>query len=130
VIRSGVHITFPRRFKIGDHVWLGESVYVLSLAEVEIASSVCVSQRAFLCTGSHDHRREDFALIVKPIRIKSGSWIAAQAFIGPGVTIGTGAVVSAGTVVLRDVADGTVVRGNPATEVAPVGDRNANSINQ
>lgn len=117
VIRSGVNITFPWRVKIGDHVWIGEEVLILSLAEVVIESSVCLSQRAFLCTGSHDHRSETFDLITSPIRVESGAWIAAQAFVGPGVTIGRGAVVSAASVVLRDVPQGAVVRGNPARPV-------------
>lgn len=114
VIRSGVNITFPWRLKIRDHVWIGEDVLILSLAPVTIESNVCVSQRAFLCTGSHDYQREDFALITRPITIRSGSWIAAQAFIGPGVEIGSGAVVSAGSVVLKNVPANAFVRGNPA----------------
>jgi len=117
VIRSEVNIWLPWRLELGDHVWLGEEVFILNLAPVRIESNVCISQRVFLCTGSHDFYREDFALVTEPITIKPGSWIAAQAFVGPGVTIGPDSVVSAGSVVMDDVPPGVLVRGNPAQVV-------------
>lgn len=122
VIRANVNISHPWRLGMGDHVWIGEDVGILSLAQVTIGSNVCISQRAYLCTGSHDFRREDFKLKVAPITVRDGSWIAAASFIAPGVEIGSGAVVSAGSVVFHDVKAGTLVRGNPAVEPA-VGDR-------
>jgi putative colanic acid biosynthesis acetyltransferase WcaF len=114
VIRSRVNITFPWRFTVGDHVWLGEEAMILNLSPVTIESSVCVSQRAFLCTGSHDFRREDFALKVKPIVLRSGCWVAAQTFVGPGVEIGSGAVLSAGSVTFKDIPAHSLAQGNPA----------------
>ena len=116
-IGSNVNISFPWRLVVGDHVWIGDDVGILSLAQVTIESSVCVARRSFLCTGSHDMRREDFKLKVAPILIRTGSWIAIGSLILPGVTIGEGAVVSAGSVVLKDVAPNCLVRGNPATVV-------------
>ncbi len=117
VVRGGVNVSFPWRLTVGDHVWIGEDVGILSLAEVVIENNVCISQRAYLCTGSHDYRREDFKLVVRPIIVRTGSWIAAAAFIAPGVEIGAGAVVAAGSVVNRNVPANALVRGNPA-EVA------------
>jgi putative colanic acid biosynthesis acetyltransferase WcaF len=114
VIRPRIYITFPWRLEIGDHVWLGEGVWILSLAQVKIDSNVCISQQAYLCTGSHNYKSESFDLVTRPIIVLSGSWVAARAFIGPGVTIGPNAVVAAGAVVSRDVAPGSLVRGNPA----------------
>lgn len=114
VIRANVNITYPWRIFLGDDVWLGEEVHILSLASVTVESSVCISQRAFLCTGSHDFRSEAFSLIAKPIIVRSGSWIAAQAFIAPGVTVGAGSMVCAGSVVTADVPAQSFVRGNPA----------------
>ena len=98
VIRSRVNITFPWKLEIGDHVWLGDEVMILSLAPVKIGNNVCISQRAFLCTGSHDFRKESFDLITAPIVIEDGCWICAQAFIGPGVTVPEGTMVKAGEV--------------------------------
>src|SRR5438874_4796064 len=108
---------FPWRLVVGDHVWIGDDVGILSLAQVTIESSVCVARRSFLCAGSHDMRREDFKLKVTPILIRTGSWIAIGSLILPGVTIGEGAVVSAGWVGLKDVPPNCLVRGNPATVV-------------
>ncbi len=117
VIRSGVEISFPWRLSCGDHVWIGEGVRILSLGQVNVGSHVCLSQEAFLCSGSHDYRSPGFALLVAPIDVGEGSWIAARALVGPGVKIGMGAVVAAGAVVVRDVPDGAVVGGNPARPI-------------
>ena len=87
VIRSRVNITFPWRFECGDHVWIGDEVLILSLAPVKLGSHVCVSQRAFLCTGSHAFDSPSFDLITRPIEIGDGSWIGASAFVGPGAVL-------------------------------------------
>ena len=117
VVRSMVNITFPWRLSIGDDVWIGEEVLILTLAPVTLESNVCISQRAFLCTGSHDFRSPKFDLMTKPITVRSGSWVAAQCFIAPGVEIGEGSMVAAGSVVLENVPPKSLVRGNPAAAV-------------
>ena len=117
VVRGNVNVTFPWRLSIGDHVWIGEEVTILSLAAVRIESNVCISQRAFLCTGSHDFRAPTFDLRTKPITLREGCWVAAQAFVAPGVEIGEGSMVSAGSVVLENVPPRVIVRGNPAAVV-------------
>ena len=98
VIRSRVNITMPWRFECGDQVWIGDEVQILSLARVRIGSNVCISQRAFLCTGSHDFRKESFDLITEPIEIADSCWVAAQAFVGPGAVVPAGTMVKAGEV--------------------------------
>lgn len=114
VVRARVNITFPWKLTVGDDVWIGEEVLILSLAPVVIESNVCLSQRAFLCTGSHDFHAPKFDLVTKPITIRSSSWIAAQAFVAPGVEIGPGSVVAAGSVVLENVPPKSLAGGNPA----------------
>lgn len=121
VVRAGVNISFPWRLEMGDDVWLGEEVMILSLGRVKIGSNCCISQRAFLCTGSHDHRKTSFDLIVREIEIGSGCWIGAQAWVGPGVTLGAGSVVAAAAVVIRDVDAGRLVAGNPARDIGASG---------
>ena len=98
VIRSRVNITMPWRLEIGDDVWIGDEVYILSLAPVTIGSNVCVSQRAFLCSGSHDFNKPSFDLVAEPIQVGDSSWICAQAFVGPGSTIPPATMVKAGMV--------------------------------
>ena len=101
VIRSGVNITFPWRLEIGDHCWIGEDVLILNLARVRIDSNCCISQRAFLCTGSHDFSASSFDLTTAPIFVRSHSWIAAGAFVGPGCEIPANTMVSAYQVVTK-----------------------------
>jgi putative colanic acid biosynthesis acetyltransferase WcaF len=103
VIKPGVRIKFPWRLELGDNTWLGEAAWIDNLAPVRIGNDVCISQGAYLCTGSHDWKSEQFDLIVKPISIGAKVWIAARAIIGPGVTIGEGAVVPLGCVVTVEV---------------------------
>jgi putative colanic acid biosynthesis acetyltransferase WcaF len=114
VIRSRVNITFPWKLEIGDQVWIGDEVMILSLDQVKIGSNVCISQRAFLCTGSHDFRKESFDLVTGPIEIGDGCWIGAQAFVGPGVRFGESSRCLAGAVVVKDVEAGVTVSGVPA----------------
>ncbi len=121
VIRSRVNITFPWRFKCGDHVWIGDEVLILSLADVNLGSNVCLSQRAFLCTGSHDHTKAAFDLITKPIYIEDGCWVGAQAFVAAGVTLKQNTVCAAGAVVVRDAGPNELIGGNPARVIRQLG---------
>lgn len=114
VIRSGVDITFPWRLTCGHHTWLGEGCKILNLAPVHLGSNVCLSQQAFLCTGSHDHKSAGFDLITRPITIADECWVGARAFVAPGVTVGQGSVVSACAVVVKDIPPGHLATGNPA----------------
>ena len=114
VIRSRVNITFPWRFECGDYVWIGDEVMILSLDRVVLGSHVCLSQRAFLCTGSHDFAKASFDLVTKPIIIENGCWVGAQSFVGPGVRMGFGSRCLAGAVVVKDVAARSTVSGVPA----------------
>lgn len=116
VIRGRVNITFPWRLEIGDHVWIGDEVLILSLDRVKIGSNVCISQRSFLCTGSHDFRQRTFDLITLPIVIGDGCWIGGQSFVGPGVTMGSCSRCLAGAVVVKDVRPGITVGGVPAIQ--------------
>jgi len=115
VIRSGVNITFPWRLTVGNYVWIGEEVFILSLAPVTLGSHVCISQRAFLCTGSHSWRSETFDLQTGPIVVEDRVWISAQTFIGPGTRIGSESVISAGTILMKSISNNSLARGNPAT---------------
>ncbi len=119
VIKPGVKVTFPWRLSVGNNSWLGEDAWLLDLAPIEIADHVCISQRAFLCTGSHDWKRPSFDLITQPIVIESGVWICASAFIGPGVVVGRDSVVKAGSVVTRDLPRGMICGGNPCRPLRP-----------
>lgn len=113
VVIRPCEITNPWNVRIGDHAWIGEGVLLYSLAQIIIGRNACVSQRAFLCTGSHDISDPAFGLIVGEIHLKDGSWVCASAFIGPGVTLHEGAVAGANSSVFRDLPAMTVWVGNP-----------------
>ena len=68
---------------------------ILILDRVKIGSNVCISQRAFLCTGNHDFSKESFDLVVGPITIGDSCWIAAGAFVRPGAVLPEGTMVKA-----------------------------------
>ena len=114
VIKPQVKITFPWKLSIGNHVWLGEECWLLNLDRITIGNNVCISQRAFLCTGNHDYSRSTFDLITKPIAIHDGAWVGAGSWIGPGVHMGTHAVVAAGSISTKDLEPWGIYSGNPA----------------
>jgi putative colanic acid biosynthesis acetyltransferase WcaF len=116
-IKPQVKITFPWKLTVGDHVWLGEECWLLNLERLVIGSHVCVSQRAFLCTGNHDFKRATFDLITQPITLEDGVWIGAGSWVGPGVTLGTHAVLTAGSVAVKKLAANGIYQGNPAVLV-------------
>ena len=96
---------------------LGLASECYNVARVTLRRDAIVSQRAYLCTASHDIDAADFALTAMPIEIGPGAWVAADAFIGPGVSLGADAVAAARAVVIRDVPPRMVVAGNPAREL-------------
>jgi putative colanic acid biosynthesis acetyltransferase WcaF len=117
LIRPGVRVTCPWNLKIGDYVWIGDNVTLYSVAEISIGSHSVISQEAYLCAGTHDYQDISFRFVSAPISIAGECWIAARAFVGPGVQIGHGSVIGAGSIVMNSVGAETVVAGNPAKEV-------------
>jgi putative colanic acid biosynthesis acetyltransferase WcaF len=117
VLKPRVNIHFPWKLQVGDHCWIGEGAWLLNLEPIVLGTQSCISQNAFLCTGNHDFRQPHMPYRNAPIDIGAGAWIAAQTFVGPGVTVGGDAVVLAGSVVLADLAPGGVYQGSPCVQV-------------
>jgi putative colanic acid biosynthesis acetyltransferase WcaF len=113
-IKPGVRVKFPWRLSIGDNSWIGENVWIDNLAQVDIGSNCCISQGAYLCTGTHDWTRSTFDLVVKPISVGPCAWLAAKSVVAPGVNIGIGAVLGLGSVATGDLAPWTIYQGAPA----------------
>ena len=87
--------------------------------EAVIQAGATVSQYSYLCTASHDFTRRSHPLVSAPIRIGRQAWVAADVFVGPGVTVGEGAVVGARSTVLKDVPAWMVVAGHPPRVLRP-----------
>lgn len=110
-------VYFPWNLEIGEWSAIAEDVLIYNLGKVKIGKRVFVSHRAQICAGTHDYNKADFPLLKLPINIMDQAWVCTQAFIGPGVTIGEGAIIGACAVVMRDVPSWKIVAGNPATAV-------------
>ena len=115
VIRPGVRVKFPWKLKMGNYCWIGEDCWIDNLAQVTLGDHVCISQAAYLCTGSHDWSDPAFGLITRPIQINDGAWIAARVSVGPGTLVGQHAVIGFGSVVSGNVPPFEIHTGNPAT---------------
>lgn len=116
-VYASARIWAPWNLKIDTGAILGDRVDCYCVAPIEIGVGAVISQDSCLCAATHDYRSDAFTLIPKPIVIESGAWIAARAFVGPGVTIGNRSVVGACSVVFKDVEAGVAVVGNPAQEL-------------
>lgn len=117
VLKPRVRIKFPWKLSVGDFSWIGEGAWIDNLAPVEIGEHVCLSQDAYLCAGSHDWRKPTFDLIVEPIKIEDYAWVAARTTVGPGVTVGTGAVLALNSSTSKNLEPMTVYAGTPAKPI-------------
>jgi putative colanic acid biosynthesis acetyltransferase WcaF len=102
---------------MGESSTLGDHVDCYSVAKVRIGAFASVSQRAYLCTASRDVDDAQRTLLTAPIKVCDHAWVAAEAYVAPGVTIGEGGVVAARGVATRDVPAWTIVAGNPAAAI-------------
>lgn len=114
LVYPSVRIFAPWLLKMGEYSCIGPNVEIYNKAEIEIGDHTVISQGARLFTASHDISSPNHTLITRPILVRNKAWIAAEAFIGMGVTVGEGAVVGACAAVFKDVEPWTVVGGNPA----------------
>lgn len=114
LIRPTVRITYPWKISIGDYSWIGDDVVLYSLAEIEIGKSVVISQKSYICTGSHDYLKSTFDIFAKKITIEKESWLATDVFIAPGVTIHKGTVIGARSSVYKNLPANKICIGNPA----------------
>jgi putative colanic acid biosynthesis acetyltransferase WcaF len=114
VIKPCVNIKYPWRLTIGNHCWLGEEVWIDNLDNVTIGDHCCLSQGAMLLCGSHNYKLPTFDLLIGPITLEDGAWVGAKALVCPNVTLGSHAVLAAGSVATQDLPAYTISQGNPA----------------
>ena len=127
VIRPTAKITYPWKLTVLDNAWIGDYVELYTLGKIHIGKSAVVSQKSYLCTGSHDYQSRCFDIFQKPIVIEDKAWVATDVYIAPGVTIGRGAVIGARSSVFEDMPAEMICLGSPAKPVKPRMGTNENS---
>jgi putative colanic acid biosynthesis acetyltransferase WcaF len=113
-VRGSARVWFPPHLVMEDGALIGPRVNCYNMAAISLGRGALISQGAHLCAGSHDIDSPVFQLVARPITIGPDSWVAAEAFVGPGVRIGEGAVLGARAVAFRPLDPWTVYTGNPA----------------
>lgn len=117
IIRPSVSVTYPWNLSVGDFSWIGDDVVLYTLGKIIIGNHTVVSQRTYLCAGSHDYAQVTFPITGCPIVIDDQCWLATDVFVAPGVTIGFGTVVAARSTVTRNLPGGVIAMGSPAKAV-------------
>lgn len=113
-VYASAKIWAPWNLEIGSYSCIGPRVDCYNQGKISIGNQTIISQKVYLCASSHDFTKSNFPLIRKSVHISDQVWIAADAFVAPGVTIGEGAVIGARSAVVKNVDAWTVVGGNPA----------------
>lgn len=116
-IYGSAKIWYPRHLSMAHNAAIGPGVVCYSMAPIDVGADATISQRAHLCAGTHDIDDANFQLIARPIQIGAKAWIASEAFVGPGVTVGEGAVLGARGVTVKNLPDWSVSVGNPARQI-------------
>ena len=117
IIRPSAKVTYPWKLKIGDNCWVGDEVTLYTLGCITIGDNVVISQRSYICTGSHDYQKTTFDIYAKEINIENEAWVSTDVFIAPGVTIGRAAVIGARSSVFSDMPGEMVCIGAPARPI-------------
>jgi putative colanic acid biosynthesis acetyltransferase WcaF len=117
VIRPSVTIPYPWKLQIGDYSWIGDHAVLYCFAQITIGRHVVVSQKSYLCAGTHDYRTPGFDIQAFPIVIEDEAWLAADVFVAPGVTVGRGAVVGSRSSVFSNLPQMMVCVGSPARPI-------------
>ncbi len=117
LIRPTAKILYPWKLTIDDWSWIGDEVTLYNMANINIGKNCVISQKSYLCTGTHDHTKSTFDIYAKPIEIEDEVWVASDVFVTPGVTIGYGTVVGFRSTVNKDLPSKMICYGNPARPI-------------
>ncbi len=117
VIKPAVNIKYPWKLEIGNHVWIGENVWIDNLAKVVIGNNCCISQNVLLLTGNHNYKKSSFDLITGSIQLEEGVWIGARSVVAPNVICLSHSVLTGGSFLSSNMEAYHIYRGNPAIKI-------------
>lgn len=112
-VYPGARIWAPWNLELSDECGIANGAILYSMDKIVVGKRAVISQGAHLCAGTHDYTLEGSPLVTLPIFIGDQAWVAAEAFVHPGVTIGEGCVVGARSVVTKDMPGWMVCCGHP-----------------
>lgn len=116
-VHASVRVWFPANLELGENVLVGPRASLYNQGRITVGSRTVISQGAHICASSHDVHDPNFQLVLRPVSIGSGCWVAAEAFVGPGVTMAERSVLGARGALFTDTEADGIYRGNPAVLV-------------
>ena len=118
-VHGSASIWLPSNLDLGENVLIGPGVRLYNQGRITIGDRTVISQRAHICASTHDVTDPLFQLVLRPVTIGRHCWVAAEAFVGPGVTIGDRAVLGARAALFTDAEGDAIFGGNPAIYIKP-----------
>lgn len=113
-VHIGARFFYPANIKIGKGTIIGDNVFLDGRDKLVIGNHVDIASSVMIFNGEHDVNAEDFKPVFMPVEIGDYVFIGPRSIILPGVKVGKGAVIAAGCVVTKDVAEFAIVGGVPA----------------
>jgi maltose O-acetyltransferase len=106
----------PEMIEVGDDVSFSAFVHIWGAGSVRIGNRVMIGSHSAITSITHDYKQDPMhtTVVTRPVIVEDDAWLSAHVSIMPGVTIGRGAVVGAGSVVTKDVPAGAIMIGVPA----------------
>lgn len=113
-VHASVSVWLPANLELGESALIGPGVRLYNQGRIAIGARTVISQRAHICASTHDLHDPLFQLVLRPVTIGDRCWVAAEAFVGPGVTMHDGSVLGARGALFADAKADGVYSGNPA----------------
>jgi putative colanic acid biosynthesis acetyltransferase WcaF len=124
-VGTGVHvypqvkIWAPWNLELADECGIANGAILYSQDKIIIGKRAVISQGAHLVTGTHDYTQTGFPLVTNPIHIGEHVWVAAEAFVHPGITLAEGCIIGARSVVTKNMPAWMVCAGHPCKPLKP-----------
>ena len=117
-VRPNIKFVSGKNIDLGEYSVIGERSFLQDVGKIVIKDNVLMGPECMIFTSNHLYERDKLVRkqgnITKNVVIEDDVWIGARTIILPGVTVGKGAILAAGSVITKDVLPYTVVGGNPA----------------